>query len=296
VIQNTQPIYEKIIEAPRISREVRQVGDVDMSGRRLSQGYSAVPLGQGINDMNRTILHGQNYTENRRLSQTYEQSIYNETLLTNRGLQSANTQNIPLSQGQGYATGQGYVQGLGYAQPLQNTQNFSEPMYQNRRLSQNLGQGQGYAQPFGVNTGSAPMAGMNGTGIGLASAVPLNTAAPTMQNGLARGFNEQSGIYNSGFAANNMVTSVGLNGTHGVSGSVNSTQGNTLPRGPAMTPVSVMEQNMHNSNRLSQGYSDSSYGLQASPAYQNTVQSEKMREFEREQMLRQQNPQRYNAM
>jgi len=159
------------------------------------------------------------------------------------------------------------------------------------------------------------MAGMNNTSIGMASAVPINTVAPVYSNGLARGFNEQPNIYNSGFHANNLVTSVGLNGSHAVAGSVDSTIGNTVPRQMGMTPVSVLEQNLAG-NRLSEGYqqqeillpstaiqgqtryaSNSSYGLQASPAYQNTLEGEKLREYEREQnLLRQQNPAGFKAL
>jgi len=255
IIQNTLPIYEKIIEAPLVTREVVstrvELGTVDHSGRRLSQGFSNVELqGQRLsgnyNELSGDRRLSQTYVEplvqNRRLSQTYaQQPIYNEqilgeTLLTKRGLESTATQNMPLTQGM--------------SQPLLNqpimenrrlSQNYNEPI-QNRRLSQNLGLQQQMLpqQQWGVNTGPAPFAGMNNTGLGMATAIPNAMAAPMMNVGMA------PQVMNQG-------------------------------------PVRYASSN-------------SSYGLQSTPAYQATVQGEKLREMEREQMLRQEMPQGFGRV
>jgi len=291
IIQNVQPIHEKIIEAPRVTREVRSDNT-----RRLSQGftqeqiYNAQQGGVYNETLMTSSLAGQRLSGGYTQEQIYnaqplqQGAVYNETLLTNRGLQTAGAQNIPLTQGQGQIYNakrfsQGYTQGQVYnaqplqqgqiynAQPLQQGAVYNEPI-QNRRLSQN----------FGQNIGLPPAAGMNNTGLGLASAVPLNTAAPQVGPNMVRGFNEQPNVYNEGYRANNLVTSVGLNGVHSVAGSVNSTTGNSLYRASNMTPVSVMEQGLVNNQSLSQGYP---VGLTG----------EKLRDYERQQaLLRQQTP------
>jgi len=254
VIQNTLPIYEKIIEAPQVTREVVstrvELGTVDHSGRRLSQGFSNTELqGQRLSG---------NYNElagNRRLSQTYvEQPIYNgqmggEAVLTKRGLESAGTQNMPLNHGQGMSSSI-------YNQPIVEnrrlSQNYNEPLVQNRRLSQNYGlQQQGLQQQvlpqqaqWGVNSGPAPFAGMNNTGLGMATAIPNAIAAPMMNVGMAPNMQSQN-----------------------------------LSQGP-----------------VRYASSNSNYGLQGNPAYQTSMQQEKMREMQREQMLRQDMPQGFGRV
>ncbi|PRP73565.1 hypothetical protein PROFUN_02574 [Planoprotostelium fungivorum] len=175
VIQNTQPIYEKIIEAPTVTRsivEVRELGTFEagqssFGSRRLSQNYNSTVLpNQFQSGLQGQRLSG-NYNDSLLLQQ--QNQLLGQSSLQGQRLSGNYNDNLLLQQ-QNRRLSATYVDPVLLQQQNQFAMAGPAQLQQNRRLSQT------FNDQFLSNqrlSNPAQLAGINNTGLGMASATGL---------------------------------------------------------------------------------------------------------------------------